>query len=140
MIDQLRALYRKHRGIVLYLVFGGLTTVVNYAVYWLLTRIIPLPMVAANLLAWAAAVAFAYVTNRRYVFESAVQGAAAILREAGSFVAARVFSGLLDTALMVVLVQWLHINDMLAKLAISVLVIIVNYILSKWLVFRKKKA
>jgi putative flippase GtrA len=138
MIGWIRAQWKKYREVLLYLIFGVLTTAVNYAAYVLFTRAVALPLVAANLLAWVLAVAFAYVTNRRWVFESKTKGIAA-LAEAGSFVAARIFSGVVDTVCMVLLVERLHVHDMIAKILVNVLVIVINYVLSKLLIFRKKK-
>jgi putative flippase GtrA len=138
MIGWIHTQWKKYREVLLYLIFGVLTTVVNYAAYVLFTRAVALPLVAANLLAWVLAVAFAYATNRRWVFESKTKGIAA-LTEAGAFVAARIFSGVVDTACMVLLVEWLHIHDMIAKILVNVLVIVINYILSKLIIFRKKK-
>jgi putative flippase GtrA len=138
MTEWIRSQWKKYQEIFLYLLFGVLTTVVNYAAYALFTRAGDLPLVAANLLAWVLAVAFAYATNRRWVFKSKTKGAAA-LAEAGSFVAARIFSGVVDTICMVLLVEWFHIHDMIAKILVNVLVIAINYILSKLIIFRKKK-
>jgi putative flippase GtrA len=138
MIGWICTLWKKYREVLLYLIFGVLTTAVNYAAYVFFTRAVALPLVAANLLAWVLAVAFAYATNRRWVFESKTKGTAA-LTEAGAFVAARVFSGVMDTVCMVLLVEWLHVHDMIAKILVNVLVIVINYILSKLIIFRKKK-
>jgi putative flippase GtrA len=130
--------WKKYREVLLYLIFGLLTTAVNYVAYVLFTRMVALPLVAANLIAWVLAVAFAYATNRRWVFESKSKGAAA-LAEAGAFVAARLFSGVVDTVCMVLLVEWLHVHDMVAKILVNVLAIAINYIFSKLVIFRKKK-
>jgi putative flippase GtrA len=138
MTAWIRSQWNKYREILLYLIFGVLTTVVNYVAYLLLTRAVALPLIAANVLAWVLAVAFAYATNRRWVFESKTKGSAA-LKEAAAFVAARIFSGVVDTACMVLLVEWLHLYDMLAKILVNVLVIAINYILSKVIIFRKKR-
>jgi putative flippase GtrA len=138
MTAWIRSQWNKYREVLLYLIFGVLTTAVNYAAYILFTRAAALPLVAANLLAWVLAVAFAYATNRRWVFASKTTGAAALV-EAGAFVAARIFSGVVDTVCMVLLVEWLHVHDMLAKILVNVLVIAINYVLSKLVIFRKKK-
>jgi putative flippase GtrA len=138
MTEWMCAQWRKYREVLLYLIFGVLTTVVNYVAYVLFTRAAALPLVAANLLAWVLAVAFAYATNRRWVFESKTKGAAA-LAEAGAFVAARIFSGVVDTVCMVLMVEWLHVHDMIATILVNVLVIAINYVLSKLIIFRKKK-
>ena len=137
-----------HRELLLYAVFGVLTTVVNYAAYWLLTLVFNLrtegaseiALIAVNVIAWVLAVAFAYVTNRKYVFESRATGKQAILREMGLFVSARLVSLLLfDMLGMYLCITLFSMNDLLAKLLLNVLVVIFNYIASKLMVFKKTK-
>lgn len=139
MIPLIKQYYRKYREIFLYLVFGVLTTIVNYVAYWVFTRPIPLPLAAANMTAWALAVAFAYATNRKWVFASKKTGSA-VWGELAAFVASRLFSGATDTLLMVLLVERLGFHDMLIKLGVNVIVVILNYVLSKLIVFRKASA
>lgn len=139
MKENLQRLWRQYKELFLYLVFGALTTLVNWAAYFVFTRTSLLPLIAANVTAWAISVAFAYVTNRVWVFESKTSGAGELIREMAAFVGARVASGVLDTLMLVIMVDWCHIGDMASKVVIGVVVVITNYIFSKWLVFRKKK-
>ncbi len=134
----MKQLLHKYREQILYVLFGGLTTLVNLAVYYLCATPLGLGTVVSTGIAWVLSVLFAYVTNRRWVFESQTRGAAAVLREMGSFFLCRLLSGLMDMAIMYLFVDLLHLNDMVIKLASNVLVIIVNYIASKLLIFRKK--
>lgn len=136
--EKIDKLWKKHKDIFLYLFFGVLTTLVNWIVYFFLTRATPLPLIASNVIAWAASVAFAYVTNRVFVFGSTAKGWQEILKELGAFVGSRIVSGILDTVLLVTMVDWCGINDMLSKVVIGVIVVVLNYIFSKLLVFRKK--
>lgn len=126
-----------NRETVSYLIFGILTTIVNYASYeafkWL-----GLHYTAATILAWVLAVAFAYITNKLYVFESKSFERAVLLREITAFVSCRVLSGLCDLGFMVFSVELLHMNDSIAKLISNVFVVIINYIFSKLFIFRKK--
>jgi len=133
----MKSLLLKHKQIILYIFFGALTTAVNFAVFFILTRWLGASLVVANVMAWIIAVLFAYVTNRRWVFESKVTGFFPVLKEMCSFIAARIFSGIVDTVLMVILVDWLFIYDMTAKILVGIIVIILNFILSKWIIFRK---
>lgn len=133
----MKELLHKYRSLLLYGFFGVLTTLVNLLSYRVAEAWMHLPTVAATCLAWALSVAFAYMTNRRWVFQSKENSPRGILREIGSFVACRLLSGLLDVAIMYVCVDLLHLNSMLIKLLSNVLVIIVNYIASKLLVFRR---
>ena len=134
-------LYRKHKEIVNYLIVGVLTTVVSLVVYYSLTLTVLDPekavqLQAANVISWIAAVVFAYFTNRRFVFESRSQN---MLKEAAAFFAARLSTLVLDMALMFLLVTLLKCNDKIAKLVVQAAVIVANYVLSKFLVFKKKE-
>lgn len=138
-MDRMQALWKKYREVFLYLVFGVLTTAVNYLVYLFCRTLLPdgaYRIAAANLAAWVLSVLFAYYTNRRFVFQSRT-GAAAAARELVSFVLARVFSLALDLAFVYAVVYLLGWDDRLAKLVSNVIVIIVNYVLSKLVIFRK---
>ena len=128
----------KFKEQILYLVFGGLTTLVNIGVYALCTRAFEVEVMAATVIAWGIAVAFAFFTNKFYVFESKEKTAKVWLKESASFVAARVFSMLLELLIMYVFVEMLGFNDMLFKIIANIVVIIVNYILSKFWIFKNK--
>lgn len=130
-------LYEKEREVFWYLVCGGMTTVVNLATYWLCAKLW-LPTAASTGVAWIFSVTFAYVANRTFVFRSTNHGARAILKEAGAFFGARVFSGALDVFLMVVLVDVMRFPQMWMKIFVNVLVTVLNYIFSKCIVFREK--
>lgn len=140
-MKKLIELCRRYREIISYLVVGGLTTLVSLAVYYGLTLTVLDPaqavqMQAANVASWMVSVTFAYFTNRRFVFESR---STHLLREAAAFFAARVATLLLDMGFMALLVTALGWNDRLSKLLVQVLVIVANYVLSKFLVFAKKR-
>ena len=135
----MKDLYIKYREIISYLIVGGLTTVVSLVTYYacVLTALDPnhpVQLQCANILSWIAAVAFAYVTNRRFVFQSKNKH---MLREAGAFVASRVSTLVMDMALMFVMVTLGGLNDKIAKLAVQVVVTVANYVLSKFFVFHK---
>ena len=134
----MKALLEKYRGLILYVVFGVLTTAINIAVYALCYRVLRLPNVPSNVIAWILAVLFAFVTNKLYVFESKSLERGTVLRELLSFVGARLATGLLDLAVMFVGVDLLHGPDLVIKVASNVIVIILNYVFSKLIVFRKK--
>ena len=138
MMDKLKALFHKHYDILVYLVFGVLTTVVNYIVYLPCYNLLGLSSAVSNVIAWAAAVAFAFVTNKPFVFHSHDWSAKTVVPELTKFVGTRLGSGALETAILFLFVDLLHMNGNLWKLITSVLVVILNYIGSKLLVFRKK--
>ena len=132
------ALCRKHWDILSYLFFGGLTTAVNYLVYLPCYNWLHLSASVSNMIAWVAAVAFAYVTNKPFVFQSHDWSAKTVWPELTKFVGCRVGSGALETAIIFVTVDVLSWNGNWMKLVTSVLVVILNYFASKLLVFRKK--
>ena len=122
-----------------YLFFGGLTTLVNYAVYFAANALIKgeRAYLISNGIAWIAAVSFAFVTNKKYVFKSKTAGAAELLREAGSFAAARLASLAIDYGWMLAAVELLRMDDKIAKIFSNVFVVIINYFFSKLFIFNK---
>lgn len=126
----------KRRELILYVFFGGLTTVVSFLTYILFTRVGFMGVVPANILSWIISVTFAYLTNRKWVFCSKKSGAREIAGEVTTFFASRVFSGLLETAIMFVFVDILSLYDVAVKIAATVIVVVLNYVLSKVIVFK----
>ena len=137
MMGKLRVLIRKYYDILAYLFFGVLTTVVNYIIYLPCYNLLHLSAAVSNVIAWAAAVAFAYLTNKPFVFKSHDWSAKTVVPELTKFVGSRVVSGALETAIIFVTVDLLQWNGNVMKLITSVLVVILNYVASKLLVFRK---
>ena len=132
------ALLKKYEEVISYLFFGGLTTVVNYLVYLPCYNLLQISGAVSNVIAWVAAVAFAYLTNKPFVFKSHDWSAKTVLPELTKFVSCRVGSGLLETAIIFVTVDCLSWNGNIIKIVTSVLVVVLNYIASKLVVFRKK--
>ena len=133
------SLFEGRRELVAYAVFGVLTTLVNIAAYWVLAHPLGIDVVVASAVAWFLSVLFAYVTNRRWVFGSSASGAAEVLRECVSFFAARIATGALDLAIMWLAVDVLTLPDLPVKVASNVLVIVLNFVASKLVVFRSGK-
>ena len=136
-MNKIRMLIRKHYDILAYLFFGVLTTLVNYIVYLPCYNLLHLPASLSNVISWAAAVAFAYVTNKPFVFKSHDWSAKTVIPELSKFVGSRVLSGALETAIIFVTVDLLSWNGNMMKLVTSVLVVILNYVASKLIVFKK---
>ena len=136
-MSKIRMLIRKHYDILAYLFFGVLTTAVNYIVYLPCYNLLHLPASLSNVISWVAAVAFAYVTNKPFVFKSHDWSAKTVGPELTKFVGSRILSGALETAIIFVSVDMLLWNGNLMKLVTSVLVVILNYVASKLLVFKK---
>ena len=142
MFQSLKELYIKYKEIINYLIVGGLTTVVSLVTYYLCVLTFldpndPIQLQIANVISWIFAVTFAYFTNRKYVFESKNKN---LLKEGSAFFGARIATLLMDMAFMALLVSVLHMNDKIAKILVQVLIVIANYVLSQFFVFRKKKA
>lgn len=125
-----------NRETVSYLIFGVLTTLVDWLVYPVI-RWFGYSVAWSAAGSWAAAVLFAFVTNKRFVFQSVVFSLGGLFREFASFVACRTFSGGITILAMVVLVDWLGCNEWLGKAAVSALSMVLNYILSKLFIFKK---
>lgn len=132
----IKSLYEKYKQLIPYTIFGVLTTVVNIFVYWLMAHPLGLSTLLSTIIAWIAGVVFAYVTNRKWVFHSNTCGAAQIIKELFSFFLCRLATGIIDWILMWLFVDKLYFDDMLIKTLSNVLVIILNYVASKLLIFR----
>lgn len=130
-----------NKEVIMYLIFGVLTTVVSLLVYYgcIYTFLNPenaVQLQIANIISWIAGVALAYITNRKFVFESNESNQ---LKEISKFVTSRLATLFLDMIIMFIGVTCLHGNDKIVKLISQVLVIIGNYIFSKLFVFKKQK-
>ena len=129
----MKELLLKYKEIIMYLIFGVLTTVVNIAVYYIMANSLQIHYLISNIVAWFLSVLFAYVTNRKYVFESKSNE---IIKEMVSFFGARLATGVMDMAFMWIFVGLGLLPDFVAKVITNVFVIIANYILSKLVVFK----
>lgn len=158
---------KKFKEIVLYLVFGVLTTVVNLVFFHLFNKITD--VLVSNIIAWIAAVIFAYVTNKLFVFESKSWAPKVIGREIPSFAAARLITLGIEELGLIVMIKWLALDaplgdfavkcfelvgrigihfpekiisvfdgNMMVKIILAVIVVILNYVFSKLIIFRKK--
>ena len=136
-MKKIRSLIEKHYDILSYLFFGVLTTIVNYVVYLPCYNLAGLSAAFSNVIAWMAAVAFAYLTNKPFVFRSHDWSARVVLPELTKFVGSRIASGALETGIIFLTVDCLSWNGNVMKLVTSVLVVVLNYVSSKLLVFRK---
>ena len=137
MFQKLKALVKDHWDIVTYLFFGVLTTVVNYLIYLPVYNLLHLSAAFSNAVAWVAAVAFAYLTNKPFVFKSHDWSRQTVIPELTKFVSYRLGSGILETLILLLTVDLLGWNGNIWKLVTSVLVVVLNYIASKLLVFKK---
>ena len=137
-MEKLLALLRQYRSILTYVFFGVVTTLVNMAVYYVCYHPLGLSSDLGTIIAWVIAVLTAFLTNKPFVFESHDWSPKVLLPEAASFFGCRLGSGVVELVLMHVTVEMLGLPGMVMKLLVNVLVVILNYVASKLLVFRKK--
>ena len=123
--------------LILYGIFGVLTTVINIFVYWLCTRVFSWPVVISTVIAWVIAFLFAYWSNRKFVFNSKNPD---ILKEFTEFFSCRIATGILDVIIMYIFVDVLGFYDVIIKTASNILVVILNYIASKLFIFKGGKS
>ena len=138
-MEKLINIYKKNEEILNYLIFGVLTTIISIASYAIFTNIFNIDILISNILSWILSVLFAFVTNKLFVFKSKNNSFKASIVECLKFYASRLFSLGAESLILHVGATILHINDMFVKVFAQVIVIILNYILSKILVFKKNK-
>jgi putative flippase GtrA len=131
-----KSLYHKYKEMILFVVFGVFTTLVNVVAYFISSRLCHFNVMTSTILAWSLAVMFAYVTNRKYVFKSENTSIKSVTMEFGAFISSRLLTGLLDLALMYIFVKVLGQNDVMIKIISNIIIVISNYLLSRLMVFR----
>lgn len=129
---------KRHIGTILYLFFGALTVLINIITYLFFTRIINFTFLVSNSLAWSVAVLFSYITNKFFVFKSEKTEIFFLLKEFISFLSCRLFSGFIEILLMYLMIDLLSLNDILVKVITNTIVIILNFIFNKIVVFNHK--
>ncbi|MDR2355577.1 MAG: GtrA family protein [Clostridiales Family XIII bacterium] len=140
MFENAKFEIKKHTELVSYIFFGALTTLVGFGTYAAAYYVLPVRgTTPSNLVSWVAAVLFAYCTNRKWVFQSEATGLQNVLKELLSFGSARLFALLAETFLLWLLVDRLYMPNLPVKLVLNVLVVVLNYLLSKFWVFKKAK-
>ena len=130
MLEKISYYIKKYESVLLYLIFGVLTTLVNFAAYHVCYTKLQFPNLVSNTIAWILSVLFAFITNKIWVFKSKSFEFSKLAVE---------LSGFIDTAIMFVGVDLLKRNWIIAKIVSSVVVVILNYIFSKLFIFRKNK-
>lgn len=142
MIYKVKKLYKKYKEIINYLIIGFLTTIVSLLSFYLVRLLIftndsQLDIQISNIISWIFAVLFAFITNKKYVFESKSQGTNK-LKEMIKFYLSRVTTLLIDMGTMWILTSTLHINDKISKIIVQFIIVILNYVFSKLFVFKKE--
>lgn len=141
MINKLKELYFKYKEIVNYLIVGGLTTVVSIVSYYVVKQFIlrsdtQIYIQISTIISWILAVLFAFLTNKKYVFESKKKGKGSVV-EMIKFFASRITTLGIEMLCMFIFTKPLHINDKIAKILVQPIIVILNYVFSKLFVFKK---
>lgn len=138
MIKFIQRIYQKYNELIMYGIVGCCTMIVALISYYILANPLDIYYQIANVISWGLAVAFAYVTNKKFVFKSQYEDLAGTVKEIISFVSSRVISLLAEIISMYIFVQICGLDDNVVKLMNQILVIVLNYILSKFWVFNKR--
>ncbi len=140
MIAKFKKIYLQHKEIINYVIFGALTTAVDWVTYYVLTRLIGLGDDFSNVLSQIASIIFAFITNKLYVFEDKDNSLTKIISQFIKFFSVRLVTLILNSTLFYVMTDILAINDFISKFVIAIVIIILNYVFSKLIVFSKKKS
>lgn len=151
----IKKLYLKHKELINYIIFGVATTAVNFAVFWLMEMLLPqseITYLFSNAIAWFVSVVFAYVTNKLFVFSSKSWKMGVVIKESAEFFGARIFSFALEEAGLWFFVELLSFSEialtvigfeitgeLISKLILAVVVVVLNYFFSKFIIFKNKK-
>ena len=131
---------KRKKEVISYLFFGVLTTLINILSYVVLSKLFEVDYKLATTIAWVISVLFAFITNKIYVFNSKETNIVLVAKEFSSFTIFRLLSYLMDLGVMVLMVEWLKTDDLIAKIVANVFVVIFNYFASKYVIFKKKES
>ena len=152
MMKTITTIFNKYKELVTYIIFGVLTTLVNFFAFWLFTKILGEDLyLVNNAVAWVVGVVFAYVTNKLFVFESKSWDLKLITKEIIGFLGARIFSFLVEESGMFLFISVLGLGEkaltlagftitgqFIVKILLAVIVVVLNYVFSKFFVFKHK--
>ena len=139
-MEKIKELYLKYKEIINYLFFGGCATVVNFISFIIPYQIFKIDEIISNIIAWVISVLFAYTTNKLFVFESKKETFKESFKEMITFILGRVFTGAVcDVGTFALMIRVLHINEIISKITTQVMVVILNYLISKLIIFKKDK-
>jgi len=138
-IGKVKELMKKYEELIKYFIIGVITTIINYVIFAIFSTIIKTDIHVSNIIAWIVSVVFAYITNKLFVFDSKSFKLNVLIKEILSFGGARIFSLLLEEVILYIFVNLLNMNQLLIKLIANIVVMILNYILSKFIIFKKNK-
>lgn len=129
--------YKEHKELLLYLLFGGLSFVLNIVLFVLLNRGLLINEHIANVVCWIVCVLFQFVTNRLWVFDGRTTSLPALIKQMLTFFGGRIATLGIEEAILAIFITWLHFNSVVVKIVAQVVVIVLNYVISKVIVFKK---
>ncbi|MDF2594910.1 MAG: gtcA [Clostridia bacterium] len=132
----IKSLYSQYKQIIRYIIFGIMSTIINYSCYFLFTRVLDIYYVTSNLISWIVTISFAFIMNKLFVFFSMNWHLKKVVAEFILFVAGRTTSLLVEVVILYTTVEICFINDIIAKLTAYTVVILLNYFISKLLIFK----
>ncbi len=130
--------YQKHKEILLYLFFGGVSVILNLGLYFLFNQVMDINELIANVICWVICVLFQFFTNRTWVFESGNNNKSSFIKQLLSFFGGRVFTLLIEELILGIFITALGFNSLVIKVVAQIITIILNYIISKLFVFKTK--
>ena len=139
MKEKIHSICTKQREIITYVIFGVLATIVDFGSYLIMTRILHLDEHFSNIFSQFIAIIFAFFTNKIFVFNDKSCDIKSYIIQFVKFVSLRIVTLAINSVLFSLMVELLHINDILTKVLVAVIVVILNYIFSKLIVFKKKE-
>lgn len=134
----MRELYEKNKEVIRYLFFGGLAFLVSVGTFWLFDVVLGIGELIANVFSWIITVTFAFITNKLWVFEAETDGCKNFLKQMVSFFAGRIATLVIEEGILFAFITLMGMPSLLIKIAAQVVVIVLNYVISKLLVFGKK--
>ena len=135
----LQPFWKRHREVLLYLFFGGLTTVVSIGSFWVFNDVLHTNEHVANTVSWLLAVCFAFFTNRLWVFQATTSGAKEFGKQMARFYGGRIATFLAEEVIILVFITWLNFPALIVKIVAQIVVLLLNYVVSKLFVFRANK-
>lgn len=132
-------IHKRYVEAVNYIIFGALTTLVNFVVYFFFYNVLSISNVFSNIIAWAISATFAFVVNKFFVFNSKLINFTSTIKEFITFISVRLSTGVIDTLIMYIGVDVLNKNEFICKVIASIFTLVSNYIASKFFIFKKNK-
>ncbi len=129
--------YKKYKEVILYLLFGGATFFINLWLFTLLTHVMKMDALVANVIDWIICVLIQFSTNRTWVFNNNVGSTTELIKQIVSFFGWRLLTLIIEESILAVFIVLMNLNSFVVKLSAQVVVIVLNYVISKWFVFRK---